>query len=218
MKNLERRIRLVTEQILLDYEQGRYIDKTNVFSRPDRTVVKDILDKVQKIIFPGFFKAQLYRYYTLANSTSTLVEDVLYNLTRQISLTLRYCEMYTDWDDEKVQEKAADLSMQFLGRIPLIREYIETDLQAEFDGDPAAHSKDMIIFSYPGLYAIMVYRIAHELVLLDVPMIPRMMTEIAHSETGIDINPGAVIGKYFFIDHGTGIKGSCWPDGNAIPP
>ena len=141
MKNLDRRIRLVTEQILLDYEQGRYIDKTNVFSRPDRTVVKDILDKVQKIIFPGFFKAQLYRYYTLANSTSTLVEDVLYNLTRQISLTLRYCEMYTDWDDEKVQEKAADLSMQFLGRIPLIREYIETDLQAEFDGDPAAHSK-----------------------------------------------------------------------------
>ena len=205
MKNLDRRIRLVTEQILLDYEQGRYIDKTNVFSRPDRTVVKDILDKVQKIIFPGFFKAQLYRYYTLANSTSTLVEDVLYNLTRQISLTLRYCEMYTDWDDEKVQEKAADLSMQFLGRIPLIREYIETDLQAEFDGDPAAHSKDMIIISYPGLYAIMVYRIAHELVLLDVPMIPRMMTEIAHSETGIDINPGAVIGKYFFIDHGTGI-------------
>ena len=76
---------------------------------------------------------------------------------------------------------------------------------AEFEGDPAAHSKDMIIISYPGLYAIMVYRIAHELVLLDVPMIPRMMTEIAHSETGIDINPGAVIGKYFFIDHGTGI-------------
>ncbi len=205
MKNMENQIRSVTGRILQDYEQGRYIDKTNLFSRPDRDVVMDILDKVQKIIFPGFFRAQTYRYYTLQNSTSTLVEDVLYNLSKQISLTLQYCEVYTDWGEGRIQEKAEALALGFLERIPLIREYIDTDLQAEFDGDPAAHSKDMIIISYPGLYAIMVYRIAHELVLLDVPMLPRMMTEIAHSITGIDINPGATIGKYFFIDHGTGI-------------
>ena len=90
-------------------------------------------------------------------------------------------------------------------RIPKVREYLETDLQAAYDGDPAARSKDEIVFSYPGLYAITVYRLAHELFLLGVPLIPRMMTEQAHSKTGIDIHPGATIGKYFFIDHGTGI-------------
>ena len=205
MEYMERRIRVITDQILADYGKGRYIDKTNAFSRPDRTVVGDILEKLQKIIFPGFFKAQSYRYYTIENSTSTLVEDVLYNLTKQISLTLRYSGLHAECSDEEIHEKAERLSLEFLQKIPLIREYIETDLQAEFDGDPAAHSKSMIIISYPGLYAIMVYRIAHELVLLGVPLIPRMMTEIAHSKTGIDINPGASIGKYFFIDHGTGI-------------
>ena len=90
-------------------------------------------------------------------------------------------------------------------KIPSIREIIETDIDAAYEGDPAADSKDEIIFSYPGLYAISVYRMAHELQLLSVPMIPRIMTEYAHTVTGIDIHPGAVIGKYFFIDHGIGI-------------
>ncbi len=202
---MERQIRVITDMVLADYGKGRYIDKAKAFTRPDKLVVEDVLEKLQKLIYPAFFKAQSYRYYTIENSTSTLIEDVLFNLSRQISLTLRYCDMYTDWDDAKLQEKAEQLSMAFLQKIPLIREYLETDLQAEFDGDPAAQSKDMIIISYPGLFAIMVYRIAHELVLLGVPMLPRMMTEIAHSKTGIDINPGATIGKYFFIDHGTGI-------------
>ena len=87
----------------------------------------------------------------------------------------------------------------------MLREYLATDIQAAFDGDPAAYSTDEVIFSYPGVFAVTVYRIAHELLLLGVPMIPRMMTEYAHSITGIDIHPGATIGKYFFIDHGTGI-------------
>ena len=205
MSRMESEIRKITDQILEDYGSGRYIDRTTVFIRPDRTVVRSILDKIQKIIFPGFFKLDAYKYYTIENSTSTLVEDVLFNLSGQIALTLRYCDAFAEWDDARIAGKAEELSLAFLQKLPLIREYMETDLQAEFDGDPAAHSKDMIIISYPGLYAIMVYRIAHELVLLDVPMIPRMMTEIAHSITGIDINPGAVIGRYFFIDHGTGI-------------
>ena len=87
----------------------------------------------------------------------------------------------------------------------MIREYIETDLQASYDGDPAAYNKDEIICTYPGFFAILTYRIAHELFLRKVPLIPRIMTEHAHSLTGIDIHPGTTIGKYFFIDHGTGI-------------
>ena len=95
--------------------------------------------------------------------------------------------------------------MQFLQKIPEIREFLATDVDAVFDGDPAAESADEIIFAYPGLYAITIFRFAHVLYQLKVPVIPRIMTEIAHSKTGIDINPGATIGKYFMIDHGTGI-------------
>ena len=102
-------------------------------------------------------------------------------------------------------KKAEEIVNQFLQQIPKIREYLYTDVQAAYDGDPAAYSTDEIIFSYPGIYAITVYRLAHELVLLGVPLIPRMMTEYVHGLTGIDIHPGATIGKYFCIDHGTGI-------------
>ena len=205
MSDIKEQIRAITDNILADYRKGRYIDRPDTFNQPDKAVVEDIIGKVQKLIFPGFFKAQTYRYYTRDNSTSTLVEDILFNLTRQIALTLRYRKEYERQEACFLTSRAQEISLKFLSGIPRIRALIETDLEAEFEGDTAAENKDDIIFSYPGLYAIMVYRIAHELVLLDVPMIPRMMTESAHTLTGIDINPGATIGRYFFIDHGTGI-------------
>ena len=199
------RIRRITDDILSDYTKGRYIDREARFNQPEREAVSGILSNLQHLIFPGFYRAQTYRYYTRENATSTLVEDTIFNLTKQIGLVFLYCEGDDCPSEEENNLRAREVSLEFLSRIPRIREYIDTDLQAEYDGDPAAFNKDEIIYSYPGLYAIMVYRIAHELVLLDVPMIPRMMTEMAHSHTGIDINPGATIGKYFFIDHGTGI-------------
>lgn len=208
MGEMESRIEQITNDILDDYKQGRDIDKENTFSQPDKEVVADIIWKVQRIIFPGFYKSKSFRYYTEASSTRTLVEDVIFNLTKQIRLSMRAsleCESCDETDCGTIDERAQEAALSFMQRIPKIREYIDTDLQAEYDGDPAAYSKAEIVYSYPGLYAIMVYRIAHELVELGVPMIPRMMTEIAHSRTGIDINPGATIGKYFFIDHGTGI-------------
>ena len=112
---------------------------------------------------------------------------------------------YEEKDENDLLCEAEQLSLQFLDKITKIRALIQTDLEAAFDGDPAAFNKPEIIFSYPGLYAIMVNRIAHELYLLGVPLIPRIMTEYAHSKTGIDIHPGATLGRYFFIDHGTGI-------------
>lgn len=208
MGEMESRIEQITNDILNDYKKGRDIDKENTFSQPDKEVVADIIWKVQRIIFPGFYKSKSFRYYTEASSTRTLVEDVIFNLTKQIRLSMRAsleCESCDETDCGTIDERAQEAALSFMQRIPKIREYIDTDLQAEYDGDPAAYSKAEIVYSYPGLYAIMVYRIAHELVELGVPMIPRMMTEIAHSRTGIDINPGATIGKYFFIDHGTGI-------------
>jgi serine O-acetyltransferase len=134
-----------------------------------------------------------------------LVEDVIYNLQKQIANALRFDEKYSAETEESINQTADEITVKFIRQIPKIRKYLETDLHAAYDGDPAAYSLDEIVLAYPGLYAIMVNRIAHELYKLNVPLIPRIMTELAHSNTGIDIHPGATIGEYFFIDHGTGI-------------
>lgn len=198
---LANRVNSITDNILKDYENNRTIDEIKTFDHPNKDAVIEILDKLKKIIFPGYYKNDSFKIYTVRNNISMLLEDVIYNLIKQISIVLgNPSEASSD-----VQNKAENITFEFLDKIPKIREYIDTDIQAAYDGDPAAYSKDEIIFSYPGLYAILVNRIAHELYLLNVPMIPRIMTEYAHSITGIDIHPGAEIGKYFFIDHGTGI-------------
>ena len=127
-----------------------------------------------------------------------------YHLNKQILLALKYTAKEEN-DVEKLTEQAEKDTVTFLKKIPDVRAMLETDLEAAFQGDPAAKYRDEIILSYPGMFAITVNRLAHELFLLEVPLIPRIMTEYAHSITGIDIHPGATIGKYFFIDHGTGV-------------
>ena len=183
----------VVDAILDDYRYGRDIDKLDVSGQPDKDTVIDVIGKLCRIVFPGYSRDKNYRVYNAKHNLSMLIEDVMYHLSCQISLVL---------GDEA---RGKTLCLQFLQTIPAVRAMVQTDLQAAFDGDPAATSKDEIVFSYPGLFAITVYRLAHELELLKVPMIPRMMTEHAHSVTGIDIHPGATIGRFFFIDHGTGI-------------
>ena len=202
---LEGRINSLVGSLMDDYALGRDIDSINPFSHPHKKTVVELIEKIRCIIYPGIFRNSSYRYYTIRNHISMLMEDVLYNLIAQISVVLKYTEEFADASPEDTKKHAEELALSFLEKIPTIREYIDTDVQAAFDGDPAAFNKEEIIFSYPGLYAIMVARIAHELFLLGIPLIPRMMTEHAHSRTGIDIHPGATIGKYFFIDHGTGI-------------
>ena len=205
MKMIEDRINNLTKNIIGDYVESRTIDEVKTYDHPDDDVIKDIVESLRKIIFPGYFRNKNYRVYTLRNNMSMLIEDVVFKLIRQIAIVLRYDERYVDHTETFIAEKAEEIAFEFMDRIPTIREFIETDVQAAYDGDPAAYNKDEIIYSYPGLYAILVNRIAHELFLLGVPLIPRIMTEYAHSKTGIDIHPGASIGKYFFIDHGTGI-------------
>ncbi|MCM1166707.1 MAG: serine acetyltransferase [Lachnospiraceae bacterium] len=205
MNKLEGEINGLIENILSDYEKGRDIDNVNTFDHPQKEVVIEIVEKLRNIIFPGYFKNRTYRVYTVRNNTTMLLEDVLFNLIRQISIVLRYVPEYEASEEASISKKAEQLALDFLKTIPKIREYADTDVQAAFNGDPAAFNKDEIIISYPGLFAVLVNRIAHELYLLGIPLIPRIMTEYAHSETGIDIHPGATIGKYFFIDHETGI-------------
>ena len=193
------------EKYMEDYSGGRTVDEIKLFEHPNKAAVVDILEKMKTIIFPGYYKNKNYKIYTIRNNTSMLLEDIIYNLIKQITIVLKYVPSYEKADNEVIEQAAERITFDFLDTVPKIREYIETDIQAAYDGDPAAYNKDEIISSYPGLYATFVNRVAHELYLLGVPLIPRIMTEHAHSLTGIDIHPGTTIGKYFFIDHGTGI-------------
>jgi serine O-acetyltransferase len=134
-----------------------------------------------------------------------MLEKFSYNLATQTKLALRYDLRHKGTSQDEIDGVAWNITHDFISKIPHIKELLETDVEAIYNGDPAAYSKVEIVISYPGLYAGMVYRIAHELYLLSVPLIPRIMSEHAHSVTGIDVHPGAAIGKYFFMDHGTGI-------------
>ncbi len=197
MDAIERRIETVVDTILEDYTRSRDIDRMEQSAQPDKDVIIDVIEKLRRIVFPGYFREKNYRTYNLKHNLSTLIEDVMYHLSDQVELVFR--------EDGRTGEDARNVCLEFLSRIPAVREMVQTDLQAAYDGDPAATGMAEVIFSYPGLFAITVYRLAHELYALRVPMIPRIMTEYAHSITGIDIHPGATIGKFFFIDHGTGI-------------
>jgi len=200
MASMEK-VQSIIGAILADYESDRDIDRVESFHRPDKDVVIDIIEKLQRIVFPGYFRDKNYRMYSAKNNLSVLIEDTMINLTKQLTRVYQS----TGEDAKTAQEKAEEVCMAFFAQIPQVRELVQTDLQAAYDGDPAATGMAEIIFAYPGLFAITVYRLAHILYTLKVPMLPRIMTEHAHSITGIDIHPGATIGKFFFIDHGTGI-------------
>jgi serine O-acetyltransferase len=203
--DVEREVGGLVDEILCDYQSERTIDRGDTVNQLDKEAIIGIVNKLQQIIFPGYFKNKKYKFYTQKNNLTMLLEDVLYHLNRQVVIVFEHMAEYENTEHGELEQIAGKKCMTFLRCIPKVRALIETDVQAAYDGDPAAYNTDEIIFSYPGLYAIMVNRIAHELYQLGIPLIPRMMTEHAHSLTGIDIHPGATIGKYFFIDHGTGI-------------
>lgn len=196
----------IIDRLIESYEGCAVTAKIDTSLQPNRQMVVHIVDLLQKIIFPGFFEQKklnrdFVRYYV-----GETLEEIKYNLEKQMKKAfICTCTEEEAPSDKELDVKVDEISEAFFEKLPMIREYMETDIYAAYDGDPAAYSMDEIIYSYPGVYAIMVARIAHELYLLDVPLIPRIMTEHAHSITGIDIHPGATIGKYFFIDHGTGI-------------
>lgn len=202
---IEDEIDEIVDTILSDYQSGRAIDKMVLFDQPDRDVIIDMIHKLMKIVYPGYFRDKAYKIYNMQSKISVMIEDVMFHLHKQIMLALKYSPAFAEADENAIHNEAQKASILFFQKIPKVRALLETDLQAAFDGDPAAYSKEEIILSYPGIQAITINRLAHELFKLNIPLIPRIMTEYAHSVTGIDIHPGATIGEYFFIDHGTGI-------------
>lgn len=194
----------VVEIVMDDYNKKREIDGMTMFHQPDQDKVVEIDNKLLRIFFPGFYRDEVYKIFNMRHTLAALVEDVMFNLQKQVTIALKNEPSYAQSSENDVRKKAKEITIAFMKQVPRMREYIDTDLDAMFDGDPAANSKNEIILCYPGLLASTIHRIAHVLWELEVPLIPRMMTEYAHSKTGIDIHPGATIGKYFFIDHGTG--------------
>ena len=195
----------IVARVLSDFNGRKNIDAINIFNKPDKTEVRDIVHNLFRIIYPGYFRERTFKIYNPKNSFAVTIEDIFYHLNKQVYLALDFCKKRGTMTEDERQAESYRICKVFFDRLPSIREAIETDLLAAYDGDPAAGCFEEIILAYPGLMAVTVYRIAHELYLLQVPVLPRLMTEYAHSETGIDIQPGAAIGKYFFIDHGTGI-------------
>ena len=162
---------------------------------PDRQAVILLIKDIRRLIFPAYYGEAALMSLAPEDYAALLLERIEKQLFRQIALTL----------PEGQEDRAADLAAELVAKLPQIAQKVQMDLEATFDGDPAAASREEILFSYPGLFAILVYRVAHELYHLQIPILPRMMSEYAHSHTGIDIHPGAQNGDYFFIDHGTGI-------------
>lgn len=201
----DKKIKDIVDQLIETYKGDTGINFIDVSNLPVRDKILDILELLTELLFPGYTGKRLVK----KTNIDFVIIDILYHvyaeLTEQIEKAYRYQCRMEDCDTGDCRSMAEDATLHLLIQLPKIRELLKGDVGAAFDGDPAAKSYEEIVISYPCIMAIATYRIAHELYLQQVPLIPRIMSECAHSKTGIDIHPGATIGNNFFIDHGTGV-------------
>ncbi len=196
----------LTGDVLASYDTDDRTHRIGHMFLPSRGKIVAILEDVRRLIFPGYFGHKELTEASLPVQVERLLAEIRENLEEQTYAcvcTERQCPECADI--EQCRRESRIMVEKFLSRIPAIRDMLAMDAQAAYDGDPAAKSVDEVIYCYPGYYAVTVYRIAHELLAVGVPLMPRIMTEYAHSVTGTDIHPGAQIGKSFFIDHATGV-------------
>jgi len=172
---------------------------------PSTEQLKDIVDILRSVLFPGYFGDSNVKPDTMRYYLGAAIDKIFISLSEQIKRGLCFLCSKNESECVECESKSREATIKFLSQLGKIRHLLSTDVQAAYEGDPATDSPGEIIFSYPSIRALINYRIAHELHKLDVPFIPRIITEMAHSSTGIDINPGAEIGEKFFIDHGTGV-------------
>ena len=190
-------IHAAADRMAANYKSSQVPMYGDALRMPSRSAVIEILRDCQKLIFPVYYGDGDLLKLPPEQYSALLMEHIHEKLFHQIALTMPECEENDDL--------AYEISTALIARMPAIQELLLKDLSANFEGDPAAYSKEEVLLSYPGMFAIFVYRIAHELYLLEVPIIPRILCEMAHAITGIDIHPGASVGEAFFIDHGTGV-------------
>jgi len=192
----------ITEALVATYTECGSTHHLGHKPLPSRDAVVDIVADLIDVLFPGYGRRQNLHIGNVEYYVGELVDGLHDKLTTQITRALRHEQETTNLDFEAMAQQK---TVALLLKLADLRTVLKQDVLAAFEGDPAAKSLHEIIFCYPGLEAVTIYRVAHELVRLNVPLIPRMMTEFAHCKTGIDIHPGANIGPGFFIDHGTGV-------------
>ena len=207
---LNQRLPGVVDSIVRSVTAEPRMQHLNRVLLPNRDAIIECIKLLRQIVFPGYFGKQGLTTQNVPFRIGELVIELTDLLYEQVRCCLRYREQLPGADTQGAQceecdREAAGSVAQFLDRIPEIRQVLATDVHASFDGDPAAKSTDETIFCYPGLFAIFVQRVAHEFYKMQVPLLPRIMTEYAHSLTGIDIHPGARLGRGLLIDHGTGV-------------
>jgi serine O-acetyltransferase len=204
---LHRQIPEMVKQIVANIRQTEKINHIERHDLPNRDEVVRILHDLQSLLLPGFLRQRLC-YANIEFFVGDMVDSLFIRMSEEIARALRHedcskCDQEMPGRDFRTE--AEKIAAEFFRRIPQIRSLLEKDVQAAYDGDPAAKSFAEIVLCYPGFEAITAYRIAHELLVLGVPLVPRIMSEFIHHRSGIDIHPGATIGESFFIDHGTGV-------------
>jgi serine O-acetyltransferase len=201
----QRALEAVIDAVTDSYALGRPIDNLESSALPNRRKIAEALHHLEHAAFMGFYSTKLLNAVNLRHSVAEHVYCAAELLTEQIARALVYARKGGAAPAPEDDKRSAAIVNDLLAQIPRVRESLSHDVDAAFDGDPAAKSIEEIIFSYPGLQAITTYRFAHQLYLHQVPLVPRILAEHAHNLTGIEIHPGARIGKRFFIDHGTGV-------------
>jgi serine O-acetyltransferase len=194
----------LTDQLIASYARVGGINHLDGKNLPSKTAVASISCDLLRLLFPGFFDEKSIHSSQLKVEIATLMDSVLGRLEEEIAKSLEYAAPEKKMDARDSSRLAHSQTLDFLSNLPRVRDLLQTDTEAAYRGDPAALSREEVIVAYPFIEAIAVQRLAHELYLQRIPLIPRIMTEWAHGRTGIDLHPGAQIGSHFFIDHGTG--------------
>jgi serine O-acetyltransferase len=195
----------IVDQLVLSCSRGDCFDHVGPEPFPSRESIIAIIERAFRIIYPGYFIRTRVDKVNLGYYFGQEVTAFFEALSEQITISIRHECLRYNLPCTHCEESGQEAAIDFMRHMPLLRTVLATDVRAAYEGDPAAKGYDEVICSYPGLFGITVYRIAHQLYEQEVPLIPRVMTEYAHSLTGIDIHPGAHIGESFFIDHGTGV-------------
>jgi serine O-acetyltransferase len=202
---LKERLPAIAEKIIKNCHKTESYTHVDYEPIPSKESVIRIIDTLKEILFPGYFSRVKLDPVNLKYYLGQSVSELFDLISEQVTLSTRHDCFRYDQPCSECVDRGYEVALAFLDSIPFIQKTLATDIRATYDGDPAAKSYDEIIFSYPGIFAITVYRIAHKFFQLGVPLLPRIMTEYAHSLTGIDIHPGAKIAESFVIDHGTGV-------------
>jgi serine O-acetyltransferase len=198
------RLQGIVEDVANSYDRGRAIDSLETTALPNRRKIVEALGELEHVVYMGFYSTRALGPLNLRQHIGELLHGAAETLIEQIARAVGY-RTCRGQPTERDIAWSEGVVMDTFARIPDIRELLSLDAQAAFDGDPAAKSIEEVVFSYPAIQAITIYRLARELYLREVPLVPRIMAEHAHSKTGIELHPGARIGKRFFIDHGTGV-------------